>query len=453
MDVWTSLTRALREQPTESLRSPREGRRAAVLVMLSDDSRGDPEIVYTRRRDDLATHPGQISFPGGRVELGETPESAAVREAVEEVALDPSSVDVRGRMPAFYIPPSRYWVQPVVARWRAPHELAPSEAEVAEVLRVRLSTLRDPAVWRAVRLSPATTTTWAWQLDERNVLWGATGIVTAALLDMIDPGWHGGVDPATLPPHREARPWETPVPAPLRGPPRLPGLAERPVTAAATVSNGGTAARGGTVNDGRAADAGRAVAAAVDALDPTAAGGTACATLRRVVVLAGGGGNGAAGLHAARRLRDTGRNVRIVLDRPPADLRPVAARALPAVADVAQVFDGELPGADVVVDALVGRGLAAPLAGVTRQIVLALHGCPAPVLAVDLPTGLDPVDGLVGDCVSADVTVALGAPGMGLLAPPLGPFVGDLYLAALRGVDEDLLVRLVADAPRPRGRP
>lgn len=418
MDSWAPLVRALGDLPREALASPEGGHLGAVLVLFADpDGNGDFEIVYTRRRDDLSTHPGQISFPGGRVEPGETVEQTAVREAVEEIGVEPESVEVLGRLPAFYIPPSRYWLQPVVAWWQ-PHPLVAEEAEVAEILRVRLSALRDPGAWRVVRL-PARGLSWAWQLDERHLLWGATAGVTATLLDMIDPQWHGGADPSTLPAGREAQPWAAPSQgSPTPGPALLHGLEERPLDTIPVRS------QGGPTSTTRRVIAGQAVAAAVTRMEARSGPGS-------VLVLVGGGGDGAVGLLAAHRLRASGRQVHVVLDRAPDRLGQLAAEAMRPVSDVVSTFDGALPTADLVVDALVGDGLSGALTGTPRAMVLALRHQVSPVVAVDIPSGLHPVDGLIGEFVPADVTVALGALRPALLLPGLGPFVGDLYLASL----------------------
>jgi 8-oxo-dGTP pyrophosphatase MutT (NUDIX family) len=190
MDAWVRIRNALDRQP--HVRPPSGGRLGAVLALLSETDDGDIELVYTRRRDDLRDHPGQISFPGGQVGAGERIEAAAVREAAEEVGLDPATVTVLGRLEAFYIPPSRFWLHTVVARWDHPHRLIAAEAEVAEVLHIPYTRLVTPGAWRAVRSASAAGWFWAWQLDTRHLLWGATAIATAALLDMLDSGWRRG---------------------------------------------------------------------------------------------------------------------------------------------------------------------------------------------------------------------------------------------------------------------
>jgi 8-oxo-dGTP pyrophosphatase MutT (NUDIX family) len=254
MDAWSRIRGGLARQPPSLTASPCGGRLGAALALIGDVGDGDLELVYTRRRDDLANHAGQISFPGGRAELGERVEEAAVREAVEEIGLEPTTVTVLGRLPAFYIPPSRYWLQTVVARWKQPHPLMPAEAEVAEVLRVRASTLCDPDLWRVVRL-PTAGWSWAWQLSSTHLLWGATAIVTVALLDMMNPGWRRGTQAADLAKRREARPWKLDTRAvPYLGSPRLPGVPEVPVDA---VQPGGSA---GGLSRAAIQAAGRAVA-------------------------------------------------------------------------------------------------------------------------------------------------------------------------------------------------
>lgn len=202
MDAWARIPGAGDREPPAF-----RGRLGAALALLSDTA-GDIGLVYTRRREDLTNHPGQISFPGGRVEPGERVEEAAVREATEEIGLDPATVTVLGTLEAFYIPPSRFWLSTVVARWDRPHPLVPAEREVAEVLHVSSAMLVDPAAWRAVRLVARGGWSWAWQLDDRHLLWGATAIATAEVLDLCNPGWRRGVTAEDLAGTREVRPPE-----------------------------------------------------------------------------------------------------------------------------------------------------------------------------------------------------------------------------------------------------
>lgn len=187
-----------------------DGRQAAVLVLLSDaaDRGGDAaddeavEVVYIRRCDHLDHHPGQIAFPGGRLDRGESVIDAALREAAEEVALEPETAELLGRLPALFVPPSGFWLQPVVARWRTPHPLVPAEDEVTEILRVPHGVLTDAANWRVVRL-PNRGAGWAWTLAQGRLLWGATAAVTVTLLDVVEPGWRDGLDAESLGPVRE----------------------------------------------------------------------------------------------------------------------------------------------------------------------------------------------------------------------------------------------------------
>ncbi|MFU8841747.1 MAG: NAD(P)H-hydrate epimerase [Nitriliruptoraceae bacterium] len=427
---WPRLRAALAGVPERARTPPAEARVGAVLILVEETS-GGPVVVLTRRRRDLRSHPGQLSFPGGRREPGETLERSALREAREEIGLDPASVEVVGTGPTFYIPPSRFWVAPVLARWRAPHELAENPWEVDAILRVPLAHLLDPARWRHTPLSMEGST-WAWQLED-DLLWGATAAVLSVLLDTAVPDWHGGLEPAALGEGLAVRPWERVPAAPRR--PRLEGdlptlaRAEVPhVTAAQIRAVRAWLDRHGVGPGARAEQAGRALAhAARRLLDRPL-------TEVRATVLAGPSSNGTAGLVAARLLLAAGAEVDVRTLGPmraPMQVRLLAA----AGAEVTEVVgpDGDVggPAGDIVLDCLLGVGTTPPIAELPARAARWLRRHDVPAVALELPSGMGADVGLQGPCVTADVTVALGLPLVGLRSPIAHAYVGDLYLADL----------------------
>ncbi|WP_225429882.1 NUDIX hydrolase [Deinococcus detaillensis] len=134
LDPWADWQR---ERTRRALHLPHY-RAAAVLVGLTREA--DPRVLLTVRSSDLPTHQGQISFPGGSLEAGETAMQAALREAWEEVGLEPETVSVLGELDDVFTP-AGFHVTPVLARLEALPRLAPS-SEVAAILLPPLSELR-----------------------------------------------------------------------------------------------------------------------------------------------------------------------------------------------------------------------------------------------------------------------------------------------------------------------
>jgi 8-oxo-dGTP pyrophosphatase MutT (NUDIX family) len=116
--------------------------KAAVLIAITD--RAEPGLLLTVRREHLRTHAGQISFPGGRVEPGEEPVAAALREAHEEILLDPAAVELVGALDS-YRTVTGYLITPVIGAVPCDLPLEPHEHEVAELFEAPLSFLLDPA--------------------------------------------------------------------------------------------------------------------------------------------------------------------------------------------------------------------------------------------------------------------------------------------------------------------
>jgi 8-oxo-dGTP pyrophosphatase MutT (NUDIX family) len=156
------------------------GRESAVLILFGDGPDG-PDLLFIQRSEDLRLHAGQPAFPGGAIDAGDGgPVAAALREAVEEVGLDPGGVDVVGTLPEVFIPRTGFRVVPVLAWWRRPSAVAPVDAgEVAAVERVSVAELADPAVRLMVQVRDGRTTP-AFRVRGM-LIWG----FTAALVDRL----------------------------------------------------------------------------------------------------------------------------------------------------------------------------------------------------------------------------------------------------------------------------
>ena len=159
---------------------------------------------------------------------------------------------------------------------------------------------------------------------------------------------------------------------------------------------------------------------------------------KHVLVLAGSGGNGGDGMVAARLLHAWGARPVVWLSHDAVSLRGAAAHQLqslvtldlPLLPPPAPDEPIELPDADLLIDALLGFGLSGPPSGASARLIAAANAHPAPLLAVDLPSGLDAGTGQPYDpCIRADATLTLALPKTGLLAPAARPFVGELFVA------------------------
>jgi 8-oxo-dGTP pyrophosphatase MutT (NUDIX family) len=115
---------------------------AAVLAAITD--RAEPGVILTVRREHLRTHAGQVAFPGGRLDAGEDAVTAALREAHEEILLDPREVDVVGTSEP-YRTVTGYSVAPVVGVVPPGLPLSPHESEVADWFEAPLGHVLDPA--------------------------------------------------------------------------------------------------------------------------------------------------------------------------------------------------------------------------------------------------------------------------------------------------------------------
>ena len=160
-----------------------EARPSAVLVTLADGDDGTAGVLLTRRSLLLRNHSGEISFPGGRIDVGESASDAACREADEEVGLSSRDIEVVGELTHLSTVVSRSYIVPVVARLASQLPLAPASIEVSRVLWVPLHDLVRTDTYRGERWGapPGERVLHFFELDDETV-WGATAFVLADLL-------------------------------------------------------------------------------------------------------------------------------------------------------------------------------------------------------------------------------------------------------------------------------
>lgn len=156
-----------------------EGREAAVMLLVypaSDD--GTLHTILTRRKDDLQHHPGQISLPGGRRESGETIQQTALRESEEEIGVDQSTIELLGKLNSIYVPPSDFTVTPWVGWLEKEPAFRLQAEEVAELIRVPITSLLDPSIRRCSSVaSDAKARDVPWFSIQNHQVWGATAII------------------------------------------------------------------------------------------------------------------------------------------------------------------------------------------------------------------------------------------------------------------------------------
>lgn len=156
--------------------------RAATLVVV-DERSGEPHLLITRRPRHMRRHAGQLSFPGGRLEPGEETLDAALREAREEVGLDPGRADVLGRLSETLVLQSAFRLTPWVASVPYPYPYVADPREVDQILHVPLSALLRPGAHRVERREAYGVNVDVHYFDlGGEVLWGATARITWELL-------------------------------------------------------------------------------------------------------------------------------------------------------------------------------------------------------------------------------------------------------------------------------
>ena len=159
---------------------------SSVLILLYPFM-DEVTTVFIRRQTYDGVHSGQISFPGGRTEPGDQNRiDTALREASEEVNIDPAQVAVIGTLTELYIPPSNYLVLPVVGISSRRPKFVPERTEVAEIIESGLGFLFDKNQRKETRIVVRGTEIEAPYFDvDNHMVWGATAMILSELSDVI----------------------------------------------------------------------------------------------------------------------------------------------------------------------------------------------------------------------------------------------------------------------------
>ena len=172
LDIWSILA----ELP--AVPEPKTAR-SAVLVPLYRDRQGQARVILTKRPVTMRTHPGDVVFPGGAIEHGESVIETAMREAYEEIGLPSDAIEVLGGLTPVTTRDLDNVIVPVVARIQRPVELLPDPTEVESVIEPTVVDLLDEGRWRTSDWMGHDM--WFFEFDE-GVMWGATAFVMRDLL-------------------------------------------------------------------------------------------------------------------------------------------------------------------------------------------------------------------------------------------------------------------------------
>jgi 8-oxo-dGTP pyrophosphatase MutT (NUDIX family) len=185
-EEWAARLKRVLLDPAEAAALDVHGRiDAAVLVPLFV-SDGELHAVFTRRRDDLRRHAGEISFPGGRQDDDESDlRLTALREAEEEIGLPPAAVELIGALQPTPTIATNYAVYPFVGLIEPGHEWKPSATEVAAVLELSLDDLRNGYERQRMLRRGIPFRTDVYVVGD-NLIWGATARMLTDLLERLD---------------------------------------------------------------------------------------------------------------------------------------------------------------------------------------------------------------------------------------------------------------------------
>ena len=164
---------------------PAESRQAAALLLLYPHHNGTA-VALTVRASGLARHAGQISLPGGATDPGETLAEAALREAAEEIAVDPAAVRILGELTPVHVLVSGFTLHPVVGLTDRRPDFTPAPGEVEEILEVSLDDLRDASrIRQGTRIREGVAVEYPYFDLLGHQVWGATAMVLGEFICLL----------------------------------------------------------------------------------------------------------------------------------------------------------------------------------------------------------------------------------------------------------------------------
>lgn len=160
------------------------GHPSGVLIPIFPGETGDLSVILTLRTNSIR-HAGQISFPGGRADYGETITETALRETREEIGIHQSKIEVTGTLSPFYLYRSHNQITPVVGVLEDKPDMERNEAEVAEIITVKLDDLLSQNFLKRDKWEVSQAKYWVPYWDIHRVpLWGATAMMMSELLEI-----------------------------------------------------------------------------------------------------------------------------------------------------------------------------------------------------------------------------------------------------------------------------
>ncbi|MCX7737270.1 MAG: CoA pyrophosphatase [Candidatus Kapabacteria bacterium] len=168
--------------------APKNAKQSSVLLLLypsKDES--DLNILFTLRSNNLNSHSGQISFPGGRKEKNETLVETALRETREEIGISTDDIQILGKLSTLYVPPSNAIIYPFVGFLPYPPETKPNQSEVFEVFSVSLKYFLENKFEKQVwNYNGHLMDVPLWNVHNSTPLWGATAMILMEFLTLFE---------------------------------------------------------------------------------------------------------------------------------------------------------------------------------------------------------------------------------------------------------------------------